>query len=170
MATKQKWMVSVFCMAGVLIFSAVPVFSHPGRTAADGCHYCRTNCERWGGAEYNQRHCHQSKGIPQPEEPIRSHQDGSFEVFEAYKEPEQKKDPIVSPPPVQENTQKEAGQKKESPPTSPPPVAESDPIPSIPATDQPTDHVQDSSSGGVSTSVVAVGFFVVVVLMIFILS
>ena len=22
--------------------------AHPGRTAADGCHYCRTNCARWG--------------------------------------------------------------------------------------------------------------------------
>ena len=31
--------------------------AHPGRTAADGCHYCRTNCARWG-VPANQRHCH----------------------------------------------------------------------------------------------------------------
>lgn len=32
-------------------------FAHPGRTASDGCHYCRTNCEKWGVPK-NQRHCH----------------------------------------------------------------------------------------------------------------
>ena len=32
-------------------------FAHPGRTAADGCHYCRTNCSSWG-VPWNERHCH----------------------------------------------------------------------------------------------------------------
>lgn len=31
--------------------------SHPGRTAADGCHYCRSNCASWG-VPYGKRHCH----------------------------------------------------------------------------------------------------------------
>ena len=31
--------------------------AHPGRTAADGCHYCRTNCSSWG-VPWNERHCH----------------------------------------------------------------------------------------------------------------
>src|SRR3990167_218588 len=33
------------------------VEAHPGRTAADGCHYCRTNCDYWG-VPWNERHCH----------------------------------------------------------------------------------------------------------------
>lgn len=33
------------------------VFAHPGNTASDGCHYCRTNCDKWGVA-WNERHCH----------------------------------------------------------------------------------------------------------------
>jgi len=33
------------------------VNSHPGRTASDGCHYCRTNCSYWG-VPWNERHCH----------------------------------------------------------------------------------------------------------------
>ncbi len=33
------------------------VSAHPWRTAADWCHYCRTNCDSWGEA-WNQRHCH----------------------------------------------------------------------------------------------------------------
>jgi len=31
--------------------------AHPGRTASDGCHYCRTNCDSWG-VPWNERHCH----------------------------------------------------------------------------------------------------------------
>lgn len=39
------------CMSfAVLILGASDVATaHPGRTAADGCHYCRTNCDKWGG-------------------------------------------------------------------------------------------------------------------------
>jgi hypothetical protein len=40
-----------------LLLTAEPIFAHPGRTAGDGCHYCRTNCDKWGEA-WNQRHCH----------------------------------------------------------------------------------------------------------------
>lgn len=39
-----------------------PVSAHPGRTASDGCHYCRTNCDRWG-VSWNERHCHGSKPL-----------------------------------------------------------------------------------------------------------
>ncbi len=31
-------------------------YSHPGRTASDGCHYCRTNCASWGYTT-GTRHC-----------------------------------------------------------------------------------------------------------------
>lgn len=40
------------------------VSAHPGNTAADGCHYCRTNCDKWG-VPWNQRHCH-GGGVPAP--------------------------------------------------------------------------------------------------------
>jgi len=38
-------------------FLAPHAEAHPGRTAADGCHYCRTNCDYWG-VPWNTRHCH----------------------------------------------------------------------------------------------------------------
>lgn len=41
--------------------------SHPGNTASDGCHYCRTNCSSWG-VPSNARHCH--GGYKQPEAPL----------------------------------------------------------------------------------------------------
>lgn len=42
----------------ILFFSLRPkVYAHPGRTASDGCHYCRTNCAYWGEV-YGARHCH----------------------------------------------------------------------------------------------------------------
>jgi hypothetical protein len=45
-------------------------YAHPGRTAADGCHYCRTNCAQWG-VPYGERHCHggnpRSSATPVPQ-------------------------------------------------------------------------------------------------------
>lgn len=40
-------------------------FAHPGNTASDGCHYCRTNCAKWGEIE-GARHCHNSKPTSVP--------------------------------------------------------------------------------------------------------
>lgn len=40
-----------------LVFLPKNTFAHPGNTASDGCHYCRTNCDRWG-VPWNERHCH----------------------------------------------------------------------------------------------------------------
>ncbi|MDA1316854.1 MAG: hypothetical protein O3B87_02400 [bacterium] len=33
------------------------IYAHPGNTASDGCHYCRTNCAKWGEVS-GARHCH----------------------------------------------------------------------------------------------------------------
>ena len=41
----------------MLIFLAGPIQAHPGGTAKDGCHYCRTNCAKWGVPK-DVRHCH----------------------------------------------------------------------------------------------------------------
>lgn len=41
----------------VLALSSTLAQAHPGRTANDGCHYCRTSCSSWGVPK-NQRHCH----------------------------------------------------------------------------------------------------------------
>jgi len=48
----------IIIVTSVLLLSSTAVVSaHPGRTAADGCHYCRTSCDQWG-VEWNVRHCH----------------------------------------------------------------------------------------------------------------
>ncbi len=45
----------------VIVFSTLATtqfaWSHPGRTASDGCHYCKTNCDKWG-VPWGLRHCH----------------------------------------------------------------------------------------------------------------
>lgn len=48
---------AVFLFTLFNFFSLKPVFAHPGKTASDGCHYCRTNCSKWGEVE-GERHCH----------------------------------------------------------------------------------------------------------------
>ena len=49
-------------MLFTFLFGSVS-FAHPGRTASDGCHYCRTNCDSWWVA-WNQRHCHWGSTTP----------------------------------------------------------------------------------------------------------
>jgi len=44
-------------LVGLFLCIVSPVIAHPGRTASDGCHYCRTNCDDWGEA-WDERHCH----------------------------------------------------------------------------------------------------------------
>ena len=41
----------------VVVLMASPALAHPGRTAADGCHFCRTNCDKWSEVA-GERHCH----------------------------------------------------------------------------------------------------------------
>lgn len=56
----HKWI--VFLLALVV---PLTVAAHPGRTASDGCHYCRTRCDYWGQA-WNARHCHGGYTAPTP--------------------------------------------------------------------------------------------------------
>lgn len=44
-----------------LLITPSKVEAHPGRTDANGCHYCRTNCAEWG-LRTGQYHCHNGGG------------------------------------------------------------------------------------------------------------
>jgi hypothetical protein len=48
---------SSLVLAGILMVLPIELRAHPGNTASDGCHYCRTNCDKWGEA-WGERHCH----------------------------------------------------------------------------------------------------------------
>jgi len=50
----------------VPILLAQVAIAHPGRTASDGCHYCRTNCSSWG-VPWGERHCHYKSDIKPPQ-------------------------------------------------------------------------------------------------------
>ena len=52
-------------MVVVVVLMDGAAFSHPGNTDADGCHYCRTNCAKWGEVE-GARHCHGQKSQRHP--------------------------------------------------------------------------------------------------------
>lgn len=56
----KHWVKTLFVLLLFsLIFLSKNTFAHPGNTASDGCHYCRTNCDSWG-VPWNERHCHGS--------------------------------------------------------------------------------------------------------------
>ncbi|MDP3093608.1 MAG: hypothetical protein Q8N16_02480 [bacterium] len=57
MREKTKKILILTIIIGGLLVLYTPTLAHPGNTASDGCHYCRTNCDYWGVA-WNQRHCH----------------------------------------------------------------------------------------------------------------
>ena len=44
----------------LILSSSTVIEAHPGRTDGNGCHTCRTNCEKWGlsNGEY---HCHNGR-------------------------------------------------------------------------------------------------------------
>lgn len=55
-------------MALLLLCAPAAALGHPGRTAADGCHYCRTHCDSWG-VPWNERHCHGGGSlVPDPDD------------------------------------------------------------------------------------------------------
>lgn len=56
--TKRKLKYLIIMAAVMAVFlSPLKALAHPGNTASDGCHYCRTNCTSWGEV-YGTRHCH----------------------------------------------------------------------------------------------------------------
>lgn len=59
---RSKLFIVVFALISFFIFSS-RAEAHPGRTASDGCHYCRTNCDSWG-VPWNERHCHNGGSAP----------------------------------------------------------------------------------------------------------
>ena len=50
----------IFLALLALALTVSPAFAHPGNMDADGCHYCRTNCAKWGEVE-GERHCHEAR-------------------------------------------------------------------------------------------------------------
>ncbi len=53
----MKYFVYLLVILSILGATMTAIFAHPGGTARDGCHYCRTDCDKWGEAK-NRRHCH----------------------------------------------------------------------------------------------------------------
>ena len=56
-------MIRLLLVVPLVLLLVAEVAAHPGRTAADGCHYCRTNCDRWN-VEADKRHCHGGGSSP----------------------------------------------------------------------------------------------------------
>lgn len=53
----------------ICLFTPSFAFAHPGSVSSDGCHFCRTNCEKWGWT-YNTRHGHSGQPCDPSKGPI----------------------------------------------------------------------------------------------------
>lgn len=61
---------STALLLAAALLAPAAVAAHPGANSWDGCHYCKTNCPKWGYT-YNTRHCKSPKlkpqfGVPDP--------------------------------------------------------------------------------------------------------
>ncbi len=58
-APPPPYKILIVCMVSAITMITMPgsVSGHPGNVATDGCHYCRTNCAKWG-QDHGKRHCH----------------------------------------------------------------------------------------------------------------
>lgn len=78
----------------VLLFSST-IYAHPGRTASDGCHYCRTNCAKWGEVS-GARHCHGGYTAPAQEYVAPTNTPKPFRTGTPTKKPAKKPTPSVT--------------------------------------------------------------------------
>ena len=72
------------------------IFAHPGRTASDGCHYCRTNCSKWG-VPWDARHCHGGYEAPAPYSPPKAAATPTEKPIAATPIPTRKPTPTLVP-------------------------------------------------------------------------
>ncbi len=68
-------------------------FAHSGRTDAQGGHYCRTNCEKWG-YEYGTYHYHSKK----PEQPKQAKTAAKDKAKSAARQPSSPSEPLKPSP------------------------------------------------------------------------
>jgi hypothetical protein len=82
-----------FIASVILLLASFSASSHPGNTAADGCHYCRTNCGQWG-VPYGVRHCHNGYS---EEEAARLHgmSDGVYEASHHHNHNHSESDTVI---------------------------------------------------------------------------
>lgn len=86
--------VRIFITLIVFNFLPLAVSAHPGRTDANGCHTCHTNCPKWGLGD-EEYHCHNAKALPQSLPPVTSHKTGVTEPAPQYAKPVVK--PVTKP-------------------------------------------------------------------------
>lgn len=53
----MKKYIGIIFISIVMVIMPVTVLAHPGGLDSSGCHYCRTNCAKWG-LDTNEYHCH----------------------------------------------------------------------------------------------------------------
>jgi hypothetical protein len=70
----------------ILLLLPALLSAHPGRTASDGCHYCRTNCDKWG-VPWGKRHCHNRELEPLPISKIKTESNNKEKAAGDFKVP-----------------------------------------------------------------------------------
>ena len=158
-----KEMVKVVVITVALVI-ATPAYAHPGRTAGDGCHYCRTNCSSWGEVA-GARHCHGGGAIAPPpaqdivQEPVEDKKVVPVESKEVVPVEIKKVVPVeskavkvVAPPPTQTKEPAVLGIEEEVmllPTPTPSPTLISSPTSKVIKKPAPTPEPEEEAGSGV---------------------
>lgn len=100
----------------VCLLFPLNVFAHPGGLDSKGCHYCRTNCAKWG-LEQNEYHCHSGNTYSNSKGQT-FNKDGVKISDPVTNNPEPEPQPEPSPTPEPEPTPDPEPQPEPSPPVS----------------------------------------------------
>jgi hypothetical protein len=132
-------LITPLVIAATFLLAAPMAEAHPGNTAGDGCHYCRTNCDTWG-VPWNERHCHGGAVTPTVTNPV---------IEQTPIAPKTVVQPTVIPKPFP------------SPSPSPSPSPLPEPSPSLSSSPLPSDNqeVLGASEATEKTETKRIGFF-----------
>lgn len=128
----MKKIILIFIVLLCMFIFPIDVNAHPGGLDSKGCHYCRTNCAKWG-LEQNEYHCHSGN----------TYSNSKGQTFN--------KDGVKISDPVTNNPEPEP-QPEPSPTPEPEPIPEPEPTPSppvsndVPSNNNPNQNNNTSSN------------------------
>lgn len=123
----------IFIVLLCMFIFPIDVNAHPGGLDSNGCHYCRTNCAKWG-LEQNEYHCHSGN----------TYSNSKGQTFN--------KDGVKISDPVTNNPEPEP-QPEPSPTPEPEPTLEPEPTPAPPVSNDVPSNNNSNQNNNTSSNI-----------------
>lgn len=113
MKQKKSLIIMLLVLIGMFFSKqTININAHPGRTDVNGCHYCRTNCNKYGLSN-GQYHCHNGGGSSNSDSSSNSNQGNSSNgPTQSQKNEEERQQKIAEQQAAYKRQQEELGEKE----------------------------------------------------------